>query len=76
MENPAKDLADEYRRLGGTRLALIDDNLGSSREWENDPPEAARFWDEKIAVLTDRERRDVETFLPSVSDADDGRTPG
>ncbi|MQY46418.1 hypothetical protein GAO09_10200 [Rhizobiales bacterium RZME27] len=74
MENAAKDLADKYRRLGGTRLALIDDNLGSSREWEHDPPEAARFWDEKIAVLTDRERRDVETYLPSVSDADNGHT--
>ena len=75
MENTAKDLADEYRRLGGKRLAVIDDNLGSSREWEDDPIEAARFWDEKIAVLADRERRDVETFLPSVSEADHDHTP-
>lgn len=44
MENAARDLADEYRRLGGLRLAVIYDNLGSSREWGNDPQEAARFW--------------------------------
>jgi hypothetical protein len=50
---------------------VIDDNLGSSRDWEGDPPEAEKFWNEKIATLSDRERRDVETFLPSLNDETD-----
>jgi hypothetical protein len=73
MENASKKLADEYRRLGGRRVAVIDDNLGSSRDWDGDPPEAARFWSEHIAVLSDRDRRDVETFLPSLNDESDER---
>jgi hypothetical protein len=71
MENASKELAYEYRRLGGRRVAVIDDNLGSSRDWEGDPPEAMRFWKERIATLSDRERRDVETFLPSLNDESD-----
>lgn len=71
MENASKNLADEYRRLGRRRIAVIDDNLGSSRDWEGDPPEAARFWKEKIASLSDREKRDVQTFLPSINDERD-----
>lgn len=70
MENQSKNLADEYRSLGGRRIAVIDDNLGSTRNWENDPPEAAKFWKERIASLSDREKRDVETFLPSLNDVD------
>lgn len=68
MENASKELADEYRRLGGRRVAVIDDNLGSSRDWDGDPPGAARFWKGRIASLSDRERRDVESFLPSLND--------
>lgn len=68
MENASKELADEYRRLGGRRVAVIDDNIGSSRDWDGDSKEAARFWQERIATLPDRERRDVETFLPSLND--------
>ena len=68
MANKSKQLADEYCRLGGRRIAVIDDNLGSSRDWDGDPPEAAKFWKDKIATLPDRERRDVETFLPSLND--------
>jgi hypothetical protein len=68
MENASKQLAEEYRRLGGRRVAVIDDNLGSSRDWDGDPPEAAEFWRTKVATLSDRDRRDVETFLPSLSE--------
>ncbi|MBB4571492.1 hypothetical protein [Rhizobium leucaenae] len=68
MENASKSLAEEYRRLGGRRIAVIDDNLGSSRDWDGDPPEAAKFWKERIATLPDREKRDVQTFLPSIND--------
>ncbi len=71
MENASKNLADEYRRLGGRRVAVIDDNLGSSRDWEGDKPEAAKFWNERIASLSDREKRDVESFLPSLNDESD-----
>ncbi|WP_312407869.1 hypothetical protein [Rhizobium sp.] len=71
MENASKELADEYRRLGGRRVAVIDDNLGSSRDWDGDPPEAARFWREHIPILSDRVRRDVETFLSSLNDESD-----
>lgn len=71
MENASKNLADEYRRLGGRRVAVIDDNLGSSRDWDGDPPGAAKFWKERIASLTDRERRDVESFLPFLNDESD-----
>jgi len=38
MDNASKELADEYRRLGGRRVAVIDDNLGSSSDWDGDPP--------------------------------------
>jgi hypothetical protein len=71
MENTSKTLAEQYMRLGGRRIAVIDDNLGSSRDWDGDPPEAEKFWTENIAKLSDRERRDVETFLPSVVDESD-----
>lgn len=59
-----KDLADEYRGLGGRRLAVIDDNIGSSRDW----PARRR---ERIASLPEGERRDVKTFLRSPSDEND-----
>ncbi|CAN7676654.1 hypothetical protein LJR098_002146 [Rhizobium sp. LjRoot98] len=71
MENASKNLADEYRRLGGRRVAVIDDNLGSSRNWEGETPEAAKFWKERISSLSDREKRDVESFLPSLNDESD-----
>ncbi|WP_082510142.1 MULTISPECIES: hypothetical protein [unclassified Rhizobium] len=71
MENASKSLADEYRALGGRRVAVIDDNVGSSRNWDDDTPKAAAFWNERIATLSERERRDVETFLPSLNDESD-----
>jgi hypothetical protein len=71
MENESKVLADKYRALGGRRLAVIDDNAGSSRDWDGDTPEAAAFWSESIATLPEREKRDVETFLPSLNDESD-----
>lgn len=67
MDNDAKKLADEYRRLGGTRLAAVDDNLSSTRRWESEPSEAESFWEQNIRPLDDKERRDVESFLPSVN---------
>jgi hypothetical protein len=75
MENASKNLAEEYRRLGGRRIAVIDDNLGSSRDWDGDTPEAEKFWQYRIASLSARERRDVETFLPSINDEADEQAP-
>ncbi|KQV83379.1 hypothetical protein [Rhizobium sp. Root1220] len=75
MENASKEIADEYRRLGGQRVAVMDDNLGSTRKWDVDPPEAAKFWRERVETLSDRERRDVESFLPSLNDESDEPGP-
>jgi len=41
--NRAKQTADEYRHLGGRRLAAFDDNKASTRAWDKDTPEAERF---------------------------------
>lgn len=46
MENASKQLAEQYRRLGGRRVAVIDDNLYLSRERVDNTPEAARLWSE------------------------------
>ena len=35
------ELAQEYRRLGGTRLAKMDDNFVSTRKWDDEPAEAS-----------------------------------
>ena len=61
-------LAEEYLRLGGRRLSKIDDNIIKVRQWEEDPPEAERFWKEHIEPLGDKERTQVEIFLPSIND--------
>lgn len=34
MINRAKQTADEYRHLGGRRLAAFDDNKASTRAWD------------------------------------------
>jgi hypothetical protein len=61
-------LAEEYLRLGGRRLSKTDDNITKVRQWEEDPPEAERFWKERIEPLADKERTQVEIFLPSIND--------
>jgi hypothetical protein len=71
MKNAAKELADEYMRLGGRRIAVIDDNVASSRQWESDSAEAAAFWKERVETLPGEQRRDVESFLPSLNDESD-----
>ncbi|KQR72965.1 hypothetical protein [Rhizobium sp. Leaf341] len=65
---PSKKIADEYLALGGRRKAKVDDNIVSTRAWEDDAPEAAAFWKEKVEPLNDDERREVELHLPSMSD--------
>lgn len=60
-------LAEEYLRLGGGRRAKIDDNITSVRLWEDEPQEAARFWEEKVETLDEAGRKDVEFFLPDIN---------
>ena len=62
-----RKLAEEYMLLGGTRQVMIDDNKTFIRQYENEPDEAERFWQERIASLEQARREDVEFFLPSVN---------
>jgi hypothetical protein len=60
-------LAEEYLRLGGRRRCKIDDNITTVRQWEKDPPEAERFWQERVQPLSAADRKQVEDFLPSIN---------
>jgi hypothetical protein len=71
MQNRAKQTADEYRHLGGRRLAAFDDNKASVRAWDKDTPEAERFWQTQIAPLPEKERAEVQSYLPSIVDETD-----
>ncbi len=71
MDNRAKQIADEYRNLGGRRLVAFDDNKASTRSWDKDTPEAEEFWQTKIASLPARERAEVQSFLPSIVEESD-----
>jgi hypothetical protein len=63
----SRNLADEYLRLGGQRKAKVDDNIVDVRLWEDEPPEAERFWTDKIASLDEDRRREVELLLPTIN---------
>ncbi|MCM2293988.1 hypothetical protein NAC44_16810 [Allorhizobium sp. BGMRC 0089] len=63
----SRALAEEYLRLGGKRRVKVDDNITRARDWDEDPPEAERYWQERIAPLGKEERRDVEFFLPDIN---------
>ena len=65
--NVSQELAEEYVRLGGKRLAVLDDNLVSTRLWEAESAEATTFWNDRIAGLPDADRKDVEKFLPDAN---------
>ncbi|AXV18035.1 hypothetical protein CYG48_19875 (plasmid) [Neorhizobium sp. SOG26] len=67
METESLKLAKEYLSLGGARRAKIDDNIVNTRLWENDPPEAAAFWDKHIQSLPEDKRREVELHLPTIN---------
>jgi hypothetical protein len=67
-KTPSLKLAEEYLRLGGQRLAKVDDNIVSTRQWDDEPAEAAAFWNDKIEPMDEKQRREVEVHLPSISD--------
>ena len=60
-------LAAEYLRLGGRRLAKIDDNHVSTRKWEHESEAAETFWNTHIAPLDERTRDEVISHLPSIN---------
>lgn len=67
LETQSLRLAKEYLRLGGHRRSKIDDNITTVRHWEEDPPEAERFWQERVETLSNDERKQVEIFLPTIN---------
>ncbi|MBX5168640.1 hypothetical protein HJB84_02000 [Rhizobium sp. NZLR1b] len=66
-ETPSLKLAKKYLSLGGRRRSKIDDNITDVRQWDEDPPEAERFWKERVETLSKDERKQVEDFLPTIN---------
>jgi hypothetical protein len=66
-ETPSLKLAKKYLSLGGHRRSKIDDNITTVRQWEEDPPEAERFWKERVETLSKDQRKQVEDFLPTIN---------
>jgi arginine deiminase len=67
-ETSSHKMATEYMRLGGRRLAKVDDNIVTSRTWEDEPKEAAAFWKAQVEPLDEKAQREVILHLPSISD--------
>jgi hypothetical protein len=56
MTGPSTDaarLAEEYVRRGGKRRAKLDDNIVSTRLWEDEPKDASEFWRDDIETLSE-----------------------
>lgn len=66
-ETTTAKLAAEYLRLGGGRLAKIDDNKVSTRQWKHETREAEAFWNRNIACLDEERRDEVITHLPTIN---------
>ncbi|MBY3204884.1 hypothetical protein [Rhizobium laguerreae] len=66
-ETPSLKLAKKYLSLGGQRRSMIDDNITDVRHWDKDPPEAERFWKERVETLPKDQRKQVEDFLPTIN---------
>ncbi|XKM43173.1 hypothetical protein A4U53_036130 (plasmid) [Rhizobium ruizarguesonis] len=64
---PSLKLAKEYLSLGGHRRSMIDDNITDVRQWDEDAPEAERFWKERVETLPKDQRKQVEDFLPTIN---------
>lgn len=68
IETHSHKTAIEYLRLGGRRLAKVDDNIVSVRSWEDDPSEAEAYWQAHVEPLDHEKRQEVALHLPSISD--------
>jgi hypothetical protein len=62
----AVEIAREYERRGGKRLAKMDDNLIGTRLWEDEPAEASAFWNENVEGLSDKEQAEIVSNLKKV----------
>jgi hypothetical protein len=67
LRTHALELAEKYRRLGGTRLAKMDDNFIDTRIWDEEPYEASEFWREQVEVLDDKAQAEVVSHLKSLN---------
>jgi len=63
----ARELADENLRLGGHRRVVIDDNETSVRSWEDEPPEAEKFWLTEVETLSPAAQREVQLMLRTIN---------
>jgi hypothetical protein len=68
VETTSHKMAIEYLRLGGRRLAKVDDNIVSTRTWEDEPAEAVQFWEKQVKPLDEKAQREIILHLPSISD--------
>lgn len=66
-EAKALDVAREYQKLGGTRLAKMDDNVISTRQWDDEPDAASTFWKQKFEILDDKKQAEVVSHLKSMN---------
>ncbi len=57
------DFIDHYRALGGRREAAKVDGAVIVRAWNEDTPEADALWNDTLARLDNRLRREVATCL-------------
>jgi len=67
LRTHALELAETYRRLGGTRLAKMDDDIIDTRIWDEEPYEASEFWREQVEVLDDKAQAEVVSHLKSLN---------
>lgn len=67
-ETPSYATAMRYLNLGGRRRAKVDDNIVSTRAWEDDPSEAEDFWQSNVETLDEKGRREIALHLPSISE--------
>jgi hypothetical protein len=67
-ETPSYATAMRYLNLGGRRRAKVDDNIVSTRAWEDDPSEAEAFWQANVETLDEKGRREIALHLPSISE--------
>jgi hypothetical protein len=63
----ALEIATEYQRLGGRRLAKMDDNIVDTRKWDDEPAEASAFWRENVENLDSESQAEVVSHLNSIN---------
>lgn len=54
--------------MGGRRLAKVDDHIVTTRTGEDEPAEAAEFWQAQVEPLDEKAQREIILHLPSISD--------